>query len=719
MIWEGKTLRVVRLDDGVAELCFDRQDQVVNVLDRAALAELDAALDALYAAQGIGGLLVTSAKDSFIVGADIFEFSGTFRLPEAELRAWNVAASAIFTRLEDVPYPSVSAINGAALGGGLELALTSDFRVASTTAQVGLPEVGLGIVPGLGGTVRLPRIAGAEVALDWIVSASVRTAGVAKKAGVIDIVCEPQSLRANALLCLRETMGLPDSMTAQWRARRGPFAVPADTLDRAMAAAGRYGPHFPAAAAAVELIRAAAPLGRDQALDLEADTFTRLAKTQAAASLAGIFINDQALKKKSRDAARSARPVRRAAVLGAGIMGGGIAYQSALRGTPIVMKDIAQAALDLGMREAVKLLEKRVGSGKMSTGESRQVEQSIVPTLDFADFDSVDLVIEAVVENVAVKRSVLADVEQRIADDAVLVSNTSSLSIAGLSEGLVRPENFAGMHFFNPVPIMPLVEVIRGPRTSSQAIATVVNYARAMGKTPVVVADCPGFLVNRILAAYMVAFLMLVRDGVDFIAIDEAMEAFGWPMGPAYLQDVIGLDTGSHVIEVISAGYRPRMDLGGNHAVALLAAAGRLGQKSGLGFYHHERDEKGRLQKRVAHDTHALLASVQPRGARERSSEDIVPRMMLPMVIEAARCLEEGIAESAGDIDMSLILGAGFPRHLGGALRYADAVGARQIVQECERLAHLGPLYEPSPGLRKMAEGNGRYFDDAHRGSED
>lgn len=718
MIWEGKTLRVARLDDGVAELCFDRRDQVVNVLDRAALAELDAALDALYAAQDIRGLLVTSAKDSFIVGADIFEFSGTFRLPEAELRAWDVAASAIFTRLEDVPYPSVSAINGAALGGGLELALTSDLRVAATTAQVGLPEVGLGIVPGLGGTVRLPRIAGAEVALDWIVSASVRTAGAAKKAGVIDIVCEPQSLRANALLCLRETMGLPDSITARWRARRGPFAVPADTLDRAKAAAGRYGLHFPAAAAAVELIRAAAPLGRDQALDLEADTFTRLAKTQAAASLAGIFINDQALKKKGRDAARSARPVRRAAVLGAGIMGGGIAYQSALRGTPIVMKDIAQAALDLGMREAVKLLEKRVGSGKMSPGESRQVEQSIVPTLDFAGFDSVDLVIEAVVENVAVKRSVLAEVEQRIADDAVLVSNTSSLSIAGLSEGLARPENFAGMHFFNPVPIMPLVEVIRGPRTSAQAIATVVNYARAMGKTPVVVADCPGFLVNRILAAYMVAFLMLVRDGVDFIAIDEAMEAFGWPMGPAYLQDVIGLDTGSHVIEVISAGYRPRMDLDPNHAVALLAAAGRLGQKSGLGFYYHERDEKGRLQKRVADDTHALLASVQPRGARELPSEDIVLRMMLPMVIEAARCLEEGIAESAGDIDMSLILGAGFPRHLGGALRYADTLGARQVVQACERLAPLGPLYEPSPGLRKMAEANGRYFDDAHRGSE-
>lgn len=718
MIWQGKTLRVDRLDDGVAELCFDRQDQGVNVLDRAALAELDAALDALYAAQDVRGLIVTSAKESFIVGADIFEFASTFRLPEAELRAWDTACSAIFTRLEDLPYPSVSAINGGAFGGGLELVLATHFRMAATTAQVGLPEVGLGIVPGLGGTARLPRIAGAAVALDWIVSARARTAAAAKEAGVIDIVCEPQNLRANALLYLHETMRLPDSVTARWRARRGPFTVPADALDSAKAAAKRYGPHFPAATAAVELICAAAPLTQDQALALEADAFARLAKTQAAAALAGIFINEQALKKKSRDAARSALPIRRAAVLGAGIMGGGIAYQSALRGTPILMKDIAQVPLDLGMREAAKLLEKQVDSGKMLAAQARQVEQSIVPTLDFAGFDDVDLVIEAVVENVAVKRGVLAEVEQRIAGNAVLVSNTSSLSIAGLAEELIRPEKFAGMHFFNPVPAMPLVEVIRGPRTSPQTIATVVNYARSMGKTPVVVADCPGFLVNRILAAYMVAFLLLVRDGVDFISIDEAMETFGWPMGPAYLQDVIGLDTGAHVIEVISAGYRPRMNFDGQHAVALLAATGRLGQKNGLGFYRYERDDKGRLQKHLAHGTHELLAPAQTHGACELPSEDIVLRMMLPMVIEAARCLEEGIAESAGDIDMSLILGAGFPRHLGGALRYADILGARRIVEACERLAPLGPLYEPSAGLRKMAEVNGRYFNDVPDGSE-
>lgn len=713
MMWEGKTLRVTRLEGGVAELCFDRHGQTVNALDRVALTELAAALDALYAADDIRGLLVTSAKDSFIVGADIFEFSKTFRLPEAELRAWDAACSAIFTRLEDVPYPSVSAINGVALGGGLELALTSDFRVIATTAKVGLPEVSLGIVPGFGGTVRLPRIAGVAVALDWIISADARTAKAANEAGIVDVVCEPPSLRSIALSCLREAIDSPDAWASRRRARLAPCEAFGDALERGRAAARRYGRHLPAAAAAVELIGDAAPMAREGALEIEADAFAKLAKTQAAASLAGIFVNEQALKRKGRDAARVARPVHRAAVLGAGIMGGGIAYQSALRGTPIIMKDIAQAALDLGMREAATLLKKQVSSGKVSDYEAGKIEQSIVPTLDFEDIDSVDLVIEAVVENIGVKRDVLSEVEQRIPSDVVLASNTSSLSITELSTALARPERFAGMHFFNPVPQMPLVEVIRAPRTSPQTIATVVNYARSMGKTPVVVADCPGFLVNRILTAYIVAFLLLVRDGVDFVAIDAAMEAFGWPMGPAYLQDVVGMDTASHVIDVISDGYRPRMDSAGQHAVKLMAAAGRLGQKRELGFYKYVRDERGRVQKLVADDTHELLRTIQPSGIRVLQAEDIVQRMMLPMVIEAARCLEEGIAESAGDIDMSLVLGLGFPRHLGGALRYADALGARSIVDACERLTHLGPLYEASPGLQNMAEHNGRFFDDA------
>ncbi|KWR87827.1 3-hydroxyacyl-CoA dehydrogenase NAD-binding domain-containing protein [Cupriavidus sp. IDO] len=414
-------------------------------------------------------------------------------------------------------------------------------------------------------------------------------------------------------------------------------------------------------------------------------------------------------KENGQEAAAST--VRRAAVLGAGIMGGGIAYQSALRGTPVVMKDITAASLDLGMREAGRLLGKQVSGGKM-TGEAAQaVLSSIVPTLDYGGFGTVDVVVEAVVESLGIKRGVLAEVEALVPAHAVLASNTSSLSITDLAANLKRPENFVGMHFFNPVPSMPLVEVIRGERTSAAAVATVVDYARRLGKTPVVVADCPGFLVNRILTAYILAFLRLVRDGVDFVAIDEAMEAYGWPMGPAYLQDVVGMDTASHVIEVIGKGYASRLKIDGEHAVALMARAGRLGQKSGVGFYRYVRDDKGRPVKSPADDTHALLAMIQPGGTRAMDVEEIVARMMLPMVIEAAHCLESGVAASAADIDMSLVLGLGFPRQIGGALHHADALGAREVLAACERLAELGDLYRPTAGMVLLAERNGRYFE--------
>lgn len=408
--------------------------------------------------------------------------------------------------------------------------------------------------------------------------------------------------------------------------------------------------------------------------------------------------------------AEIAGPIRRAAVLGAGIMGGGIAYQSALRGTPILMKDIAAASLDLGMREAERLLSRQIGGGKMSKDDARNVLESITPTLDYAGFDAVDVVVEAVVENLGIKRSVLAEVEDLVPAHAILASNTSSLSITDLGRDLKRPQNLVGMHFFNPVPVMPLVEVIRGERTSAEAVAAAAAYARMVGKTPVIVKDCPGFLVNRILNAYIVAFLRLVRDGVDFVAIDQAMEAFGWPMGPAFLMDVVGMDTASHVIQVISAGYPSRMHIEGEHAVTLMARSGRLGQKSSAGFYRYTPDDKGRPAKAPADDTHALLAAIQPRGSRAMSAGEIVSRMMLPMVIEAAHCLESTVAESAADIDTSLSLGIGFPRHLGGVLRYADTLGAREVVAACEPFAGLGDLYRPTDGMCVLAECNGRYF---------
>jgi 3-hydroxyacyl-CoA dehydrogenase/enoyl-CoA hydratase/3-hydroxybutyryl-CoA epimerase/enoyl-CoA isomerase len=318
--------------------------------------------------------------------------------------------------------------------------------------------------------------------------------------------------------------------------------------------------------------------------------------------------------------------------------------------------------------------------------------------------------VEAIVENLEVKKKVLADIETRIGRDTVIASNTSSLSIADIGSALAHPENFAGMHFFNPVPLMPLVEVIKGPATSEHTAATVAGYAVAMGKTPVVVKDCPGFLVNRILTAQFVGFVSLIRDGADFLQVDKVMEAFGWPMGPAYLQDVIGMDTSCHVIDVITAGYGERMALDFKHVIALMVEHKRFGQKNGHGFYRYENDTKGRPQKCLEPQVHALLETIQPKGQRSFGQEEIVDRMMLPMIIEAARTLEEEVAQSAADVDMSLLLGVGFPRHYGGALKYADLCGLAAIISRCEKYTELGGCYRPTERMVQMAKNGVRFY---------
>jgi 3-hydroxyacyl-CoA dehydrogenase/enoyl-CoA hydratase/3-hydroxybutyryl-CoA epimerase/enoyl-CoA isomerase len=384
-------------------------------------------------------------------------------------------------------------------------------------------------------------------------------------------------------------------------------------------------------------------------------------------------------------------------------MGGGIAYQSAARGTPIIMKDIAEAALDLGMGEAKKTLAWQVGAGKLSQDKADFIASAITPSLSYEGFGGVDLVIEAVVENVKVKHAVLGELERVTGEHAILTSNTSSIRIADLTEGLARPENFLGMHFFNPVPRMPLVEVIRGPKTSDAAIAATVGYAIAMGKTPVVMGDCPGFVVNRTLAPYFLAFLRLVQDGVHYTSIDKAMESFGWPMGPAYLIDVIGMDISHHLIEIICAGFPERMQAPSPDAIDILLREKRLGQKNGHGFYAYAPDAKGRPRKAIDPETDRLLAGANSGGAREASAADIVERMMLPLIFEVARCVEEGVVNSPGEADMCLILGLGMPRYLGGALKYADYLGPAHCVARAAKWAGLGAIYSPSEKFAAMA----------------
>jgi 3-hydroxyacyl-CoA dehydrogenase/enoyl-CoA hydratase/3-hydroxybutyryl-CoA epimerase/enoyl-CoA isomerase len=710
-MYQGQSIQVRKLegpekDRFYAELCFDRKDESVNKFDAGTINELREAVGAIQADASIKGLVVSSGKDVFIVGADITEFGKSFQQPEEEIVKWAVEANKVFSSVEDLPFPTVTAINGIALGGGFEMCLSTDYRVMSTKAQVGLPETKLGIFPGFGGTVRLPRLIGADNAIEWIAGGTPQKPEAALKMHAVDAVVAPDKLQDAALRML----ALAQSGAYDWKKRRaqktGPLQLP--MIESMMVfttsigfVGGKAGKHFPAPVAAITAIQKAAGKKRDDALLIEAQAFAKIAKTQAADSLIGLYLNEQLIKKKGKQYAKIARPVKQAAVLGAGIMGGGIAYQSASKGTPIIMKDIADKALDLGMSEANKLLANQVIRGKLKPEKAGAVLAEIRPTLNYGDFNHVDVVVEAVVENPKVKKAVLAEVETVARPDAVIASNTSSISIDELASALKRPENFLGMHFFNPVHKMLLVEVIKGAKTSPEAVATIVGYASSMGKTPIVVNNCPGFLVG---------WSALLRDGADFVKIDKIAEAFGWPMGPAYLQDVVGIDTSHHVGDVLAEGYPDRMGKDFRTALDVMYEGKRFGQKNGIGFYKYETDPKGKPKKVLTEDTYKLIASVQPNGTKDFSEEEILDRLMIPMVIETARCIEEKIVETANEADMGLILGIGFPPHLGGALKYADIIGLAKLVEKCRKYESLGKLYEPTARMKEMAAKRETYY---------
>ncbi|MGB1311311.1 MAG: 3-hydroxyacyl-CoA dehydrogenase NAD-binding domain-containing protein, partial [Leucothrix sp.] len=512
MLMEGNSIQVKALYADLYEVIFDKKDKSVNTLDQKTLTELSDATELLAKQDGIRGVLFSSGKDTgFIVGADINEFSQMFTVEEEVIVENLGEMNAIFNSIEDLPCPTVTAINGIALGGGFELCLSTDYRVMVQGAKVGLPEVKLGICPGWGGTVRLPRLIGIDNANEWICGGTENKADAALKVGAVDAVVDAETLRDSALRLLNDCAdGVFDY---QARRTEKQTSVHLNNMEQMMAfesakgvIGAKAGPHYPSPMAVLKTIQKSCTKTREKALAAESKTFAKLAKNSVTASLVGLYLKDQHVKKVSKGYIKSAEPVKQAAVLGAGIMGGGVAYQSASRGTPIIMKDINEAALTLGMDEATKLLGGQLKRGRIDAAKMAKVITQITPTLSYGDFNRVDLVVEAVVENVNVKKSVLAEVEKTISEDAVLASNTSTISITELATALERPESFCGMHFFNPVHRMPLVEVIRGEKTSEATIARTVAYAKAMGKTPVVVNDCPGFLVNRVLFPYFGGF---------------------------------------------------------------------------------------------------------------------------------------------------------------------------------------------------------------------
>lgn len=712
MLFSGQAIKVSLLPSGIAQLIFDLEGSSVNKFDQLTLKELGEATSVIGESDA-RGVIFSSAKSTFIVGADITEFTGLFATGPEAIRGWIGRANEVFNAIEDLSVPTVAAINGVALGGGFELALSADYRVALDSALVGFPEVKLGILPGFGGTVRLPRLIGPEKAIAWISQGTHFSSKVAVAERALDAIVAGDDLIAAAERMIEDCLSGSLDYLAQRGIKTSPVPEEPEVIATLFAAAKPQvlkasGANYPAPLTAVETMERGVLESRAGALAEEHEGFIQLAGTKTAANLVQMFLNDQFLASKSRALSKGVPVISKAAVLGAGIMGGGIAYQSALRGTPIAMKDIAQAGLDLGMNEAQTLVAKQVKRGKMTTESADKIIGSITPTLAYEDLVGAELVVEAVVENENVKKSVLAELESVVADDVIIATNTSTISVDSLATALKKPERFCGMHFFNPVPLMPLVEVIRGQETSKETIASTVAYAKALGKTPIVVNNCPGFLVNRILFPYFGAFSTLVHEGADFRQIDRVMEEFGWPMGPAYLLDVVGIDTAVHAQAVMASGFA-RMELGFESAIDKLYAQGDLGQKSGRGFYEYVVDENGRASKQPNPEIDALVAGVSAER-RSFSDSEIRDRLMLALCLETVRSLEDGIVETAIEADMGLVLGLGFPKFRGGALRFIDQLGLAEFCKLADSYAHLGSMVAPTAKLREMADAKQSFY---------
>ena len=715
MIYEGKNLRANFLEEGIAELVFSGIGSV-NKFDSQTLQELDQAIRMLEAEANLKGVLVRSEKSAFIVGADITEFTALFDEPLGDVTQWVAKTSQIFNRFEDLPVPTVAAVNGFCLGGGLEMALSCDFRVADVTAKLGLPEVKLGIMPGFGGTVRLPRLIGADNALEWMTTGKEFSPEQGLAFGVLDAVVDPARLVDAGLSILKDAIAGEFDWQQIRGTKKGPLmlnqneAMMSFSTAKAMVAA-KAGKHYPAPHAIVDLVAKSASLPRDEALIKENQQFAILAKSTEANAQIGIFLSDQVVKGKGKKLAKaSSQSIEQVAVLGAGIMGGGIAYQTAVKGTAVIMKDIAQSSLDLGLNEAAKILTKGMQRGKVSPEQMASTLNAITPTLEYSAIKNADLVIEAVVENPKIKGQVLAETEKSVSEHAVICSNTSTISIQLLAKSLDKPERFCGMHFFNPVHKMPLVEIIRGPHTSDSTIATVVAATLKMGKTPIVVNDCPGFLVNRVLFPYFNGFGLLIADGADFAQVDKVMEkGFGWPMGPAYLLDVVGMDTAEHASGVMAVGIPERFSKSEHDVVTTLYKADRYGQKNSKGFYDYSSDKRGRPVKTPSQEAYQLISEVA-KNASEFTEQEVIARLMIPMANEAIRCLEEGIVASAAEADMALVYGLGFPPFKGGIFRYIEQMGLAKFVELADQYSHLGPIYQVSDGVREMAQSNQSYF---------
>lgn len=698
-------------DGSIGLVTFDLPNSRANTLGQAVLAEFEALVAQLANRTDLRGLILRSGKPGmFIAGADLRELGSAGTEPD-QIRAMVRRGLAILAALERLPFPTVAAVDGSCMGGGLELALGFDYRLASTglKTEFGFPEVKVGLFPGWGGTQRLARLLGPSLAAELICSGEAVKSQRARELGIVfDVVPTERLLEeAQRVLQWAQTSG---SWAEVRRRKQQPVGLSEEQLSfsfavaRAQVAEKTKG-QFPAPLAALEAIFKGCNLPLDEGLKIETDLFVPLVGSPISRNLIAVFFMTQRLQKDPgvADASIPPRSVERVGVLGAGLMGAGIAGAHIRRGIPVVLLDSVPQALEKGVASITKVMQSRIEIGRMTPGDLVAALGRLSTTGTLKALADCDVVIEAIIEKEENKVQVYRELQPVLPPNAILASNTSTISITRMARAVEHPDAFAGMHFFNPVDRMPLVEVIRGERTSDATVVTLVALAKRIGKTPIVVRDCPGFLVNRILFPYLNESLILLEEGAAPRAIDKAAVAFGMPMGPITLNDLVGLDTSLYAGQVINTAFADRTK--SSRILDELVARKRLGQKSGAGFYSYAKGSRGAEDPALE----AILAKYRT-DRRDISAEEITDRLFLPMLVEASRVLMEGIVRDPGDVDMGLILGIGFPAFRGGLLRWADAQGLGNVLATLRRYESLGPRFHPTEQLRRLAaEGKGFY----------
>jgi len=698
-------------EGAVGIISFDQYQEKANKLSFMNMIRFVELLFKVNEDKSIKSLLIISKKPTiFIAGADIAEIK---LLTSGKIKVESLMKlQEVFTYLEELPIPSVAAIHGACMGGGMELALGCDYRIASEAheTRMGLPEVMLGIIPGWGGTQRMPRLIGLEKSLDLILTGKNVDARKAKKIGLVDRTCPAALLESKAMAFAQELAVSGKKRPSPHRDFKEKLleTVPGGQwlvfdMARKQVMAKTKG-NYPAPLKAIEAIKQGYGKSIEKGLQIEAKAFGELIATPECQNLLHVYyLNERVKRDKGVASGAKGKTIASAAVIGAGVMGGGIAQLFAAKKVRVRMKDINWAAIASGYKAAYRVFKKGLDRKKLKKFDVDNAMAEIEGTTAWEGFSRVDLVVEAVVEKLDVKKAIFKELSERVSGATILASNTSSLSVTEMALVVKNPERVGGMHFFNPVDKMPLVEVIRAEKTSDETVATIFQFSKKMGKTPIVVKDAPGFVVNRILGPYLNEAGYLMTDGVAPKKIDQVLEKFGMPMGPCTLLDEVGLDVGSKVAQVLFGAFGERMKP--PVLIDAVVKAGRLGKKTGKGIYLHE-------GKEVKEDAEFLATLNIKAKDKLPSNDEIEKRCVFVMINEAARLLEEGVARDAADIDIGMIFGTGFAPFRGGLLKYADSLGAAKVVSELDLLARVhGVRFQPCQFLQTMAVSEKKFYD--------